>query len=212
MECDASREGIGAILSQEDDEGKRRPISLFSSLLNGAQKNDSASELEAWAIVTASRKWREYLQAASVVEIVTGHNPLQWLRKQSDPRGKFARWVIELESINYHIMYRWGIENLAADHLSRHPVGMDANINDEKEYFVCFVYSMETTEPSEYMKRKQEEDQLVTSAKKQLLHKYVVTDGPLKYIEFKSGKRFIIQRSPTVRPNRYVGTDVRYCS
>ena len=103
----------------------RRPISFFSSRLSKAQGNYSASELETWAIVAAARKWRKYLVAAPLVRIVTDHNPLQWLRKQSDPRGKFSRWIIELESFNYQIEYRRGKDNMAADHLSRFPGDMD---------------------------------------------------------------------------------------
>ena len=129
VECDASKEGVGAVLSQDDNEGIRRPISFFSSRLNKSQINYSASELETWAIVAATRKWSKYLQAASAVEIWTDHNALQWLRGQKDPRGKFSRWLIELESIHYNIIYRKGKDNILADHLSRFPGQLDEDIN-----------------------------------------------------------------------------------
>ena len=180
MECDASREGVGAVLSQEDEEGKLRPISFFSSRLNQAQKNYSASELEAWVIVAAARKWRKYLQAASSVEIRTDHNPLQWLRRQRDPRGKFARWLIELESMNYNIQYLRGKDNVLADHLSRFPGGMDEDVNDEPECFERFVYPVDIVFPSEEMGVRQSEDQVVICAKDQMLTRNMVTEGPLR--------------------------------
>ena len=49
-----------------------------------------------------------YLQAATKVILVSDHCPLQWLRKQKDPRGKYARWLSELESIPYTIVNRRG--------------------------------------------------------------------------------------------------------
>lgn len=108
LETDASGTGIGAILSQMDAEGRRRPIQFYSAGLNQAQKKYAAGELEAWGIIAAVRKWRTYLRAARKVIILTDHNPLKWLRRQKDPRNKFARWILELESYDYQIEYRDG--------------------------------------------------------------------------------------------------------
>ena len=180
VECDASKEGVGAVLSQDDNEGIRRPISFFSSRLNKSQINYSASELETWAIVAATRKWRKYLQAASAVEIWTDHNALQWLRRQKDPRGKFSRWLIELQSINYNIIYRKGKDNILADHLSRFPGQLDEDINEERECFERFLYPIDNICPSDEMALKQSEDPVIANAKYQLAAQKLVTDGPLK--------------------------------
>ena len=139
-ECDASKEGVGAVPSQEDNEGIRSPISFFSSRLNKSQRNYSASELETWAIVAATRKWRKYLQVASAVEIRTDHNALQWLRRQEDLKGKFSRWLIELESISYNIMYRKGKDNIVAEPLKSFPGQLDEDINEESECFERFAH------------------------------------------------------------------------
>ena len=53
-----------AVLSQLDEStGKLRPIQFFSSSLSSTQKNYSAGQLEAWALVAATRKWSVYLKA-----------------------------------------------------------------------------------------------------------------------------------------------------
>ena len=106
LETDASSTAVGGVLSQTDKYGRRRPIAFFSSGLTDTQKNYHAGELECWAILAATRKWKEYIQAATKVIVLSDHNPLTWLRKQKDPRGKFARWLMELEAINYEIQYR----------------------------------------------------------------------------------------------------------
>ena len=62
--------------------------------------------------------------------------------------------------MNYPVVYRRGKDNLAADHLSRHPKEVDTNVNDENEYFERFVYSIQSVDPWEDMRVKQSEDQL----------------------------------------------------
>ena len=47
----------------------------------------------------------------------TDHNRLVYLRLQKDPRGKFARWIIELEEYNYTINYIPCIKTTKADRL-----------------------------------------------------------------------------------------------
>ena len=62
IEADASLEGIAAVLSQKDDEsGILWPINFFSSTLSSSQRNYSAGQLEAWALVAATKKWGVYL-------------------------------------------------------------------------------------------------------------------------------------------------------
>ena len=41
------------------------------------------------------------------------------MRKQKDPQGKYARWIMELEEYDYSINYVPGIENVKADPLSQ---------------------------------------------------------------------------------------------
>ena len=66
LQVDASSVAVGGVLAQEDREttGKIRPIAFFSSGLTAAQRNYSAGELECWALIATSRKFRKYLQAA----------------------------------------------------------------------------------------------------------------------------------------------------
>ena len=143
METDASMQAVRAVLSQVDRNGKHHPVEFYSSGLSPAQGKYSAGVLEAWAIVAALREWRVYLQAAQKVIIITDHNPLAWLRRQSDPRHKYARWILEMESYNYEIKYRSGLENGAVDFLSRLAVELDVSVNDEEENFVRNVYILE---------------------------------------------------------------------
>ena len=78
VEADASGTGVAAVLSQRDRKtGKLRPIQFFSSSLNSAQRNYSAGQLEAWALIAATRKRSVYLKGARNVVLLTDHCPLR---------------------------------------------------------------------------------------------------------------------------------------
>ena len=181
METDASSQAIGAVLSQEDNDGCRHLIEFYSSALSPSQRNYSAGELEAWAIVAALRKCRVYLQAACKVIIITDHNSLTWLRRQKDPRNKYARWIMELESYNYEILYRKGVENGAADFLSRTPCEFDSVVNDEEENFKRNIYSIGAAQMGERIRAEQLKDNCVRNAIEQLKAQSRIHSGPFRY-------------------------------
>ena len=102
LEADASNVSVRGTLAHRDKTtGILKPIGYFSNSLDKHQRNYAPREREAWALVAATRKWRPYCRAASRIYLVTDHDSLKWFRTQPDPRGKFGRWLIELEKLNY---------------------------------------------------------------------------------------------------------------
>ena len=183
VEVDASGEGIGGVLTQKaEGGGRRRPIAFFSSGLDSTKRNYSAGELECWAVMAATRKWRKYLQAATKVYLVTDHNPLVWLRRQVDPRHKFARWIMELEDLRYEIVYKKGDLNAAADCLSRVPArGVDEAVNDDREHFDRHVYRVKGDETLlDSIRSEQSRDPAVSFALSQVVIDGRVTRGRFK--------------------------------
>ena len=118
LEVDANDNAIGGVLCQDDIHGEPHPLAYFSSTLNKSQKNWSPDSKEAYALLMAVRQWNVYLAGTEFV-IKTDHNPLVHLRDTKNPRGKFARWIAELEEYNYKIQYIPGKSNTKADALSR---------------------------------------------------------------------------------------------
>ena len=182
IEADASACGVAAVLSQMDDQTRRlRPISYHSTALGIAQKNYSAGQLEAWALVSAVRKWSAYLKAAPEVVFLTEHNPLKWMRRQNDPKHTFARWLLELEEFPYRIEYRPGADNRVADYLSRTPnLLFDDTINRE-DIFEDRIYYTETMNIS--LRRigdKQRTDYVIREVLRQFREKGSVTSGQMK--------------------------------
>ena len=114
---DASNYGIGAVFSQIQD-GKEVFISYSSRNLNAAERNYSAIEREALAIVYGIKRYRHYLQD-NQFEIISDHRPLLWLETHKDEKSRLRRWAIELSSLKYKITYKPGKEHANADFLSR---------------------------------------------------------------------------------------------
>ena len=118
LEVDASDEAIGEVLSQEQSDNQFHPVAYFSNTLDKSKRNWSTHTKEAYALIAAVRHWNVYLSGKPFT-LLSDHNPLVYLRKQKDPRGKFARWIAELEEFEYNIEYIPGACNLKADSLSR---------------------------------------------------------------------------------------------
>ena len=118
VEVDASNVAVGGVLLQEDPSGKEHPVAYFSNTLKREQRDWSAHTKEAYAIVLATRHWRTYLVGAKF-KTRSDHKPLTTLRKTKDPRGKFPRWLTELEELTFEIEYKPGKQNVVPDALSR---------------------------------------------------------------------------------------------
>ena len=120
LDCDASNEGIGAVLLQEQD-GEQRAISYSSHRLSRAQKNYSTTKKELLACVTFVQEFGHYLKGKQFL-LRTDHSSLQWLLNFRNPTGMLARWMEILGNFQFQILYRPGADNSAADALSRYPL------------------------------------------------------------------------------------------
>ena len=168
------------ILSQADVTRLLKPIAYFSSGLTSSQKNYSAGKLECWALIAASRKFRKYLQSAPSARFISDHNPLVWLRRQKDPRGKFARWIQELEGLDYEIEHVKGRDNAPAD-FWRTRSEVDWRVNNEAEHFERHVYQTQhNPDIRSRIETNQGEDVITSSAINQLEDSNEITHGQFK--------------------------------
>lgn len=113
IQTDASGEGIGGLLSQQD-----KPIAFLSRSLGVAKKNWSTYAREMLAIIVAIRTWRPYILGRRFT-IQTDQRSLRYLLEQQILTPEQQKWMGKLVGYDYEIVYKPGKANAAADALSR---------------------------------------------------------------------------------------------
>ena len=117
LQVDASNEGLGAVLLQ-DEEGKKSPIAYASRKLKPSEKSYAVIEKECLALVWAVQKFHRYLYGTAFT-IETDHQPLSYLNKAKLTNSRLMRWALALQPYRFHIVAIRGAENVGADYLSR---------------------------------------------------------------------------------------------
>lgn len=113
LHCDASKTGIGAMLSQ-----RGRPIAFFSEKLAGARSRYSTYDVKFYAIVQAIKHWRHYLFHKEFV-LYTDHDAFKHLSSQGKDSSRHASWIAYLQQFTFVIKHTFGASNRVADALSR---------------------------------------------------------------------------------------------
>ena len=139
LTTDASTKGMGAVLSQADENDIQRPVSFISRKFTGAETRYSTTEQECLAIVWAITTLRHYLVATEFV-IYCDHRPLVWMQNNKTDSSRVFRWANKLQEYKFTIKYKPGRENYVADELSRNfgteevmkGISTAADANDEE--------------------------------------------------------------------------------
>ena len=117
LETDASSEGLGAMLSQKQPDGKWHPVTFRSHELKGGEAKYHSSKLEflalKWAIM---EQFREYLRYRPFT-MLTDNNLLTYILTTPNLDALGHQWVATLASYNMTIRYLKGSDNKVADAL-----------------------------------------------------------------------------------------------
>ena len=120
LETDASGDGIGAVLSQEQDDGRLHPIAYASRALSPAESKYAITELETLAVVWAMSHFHSLLYGHSV----TVYTAVQAILNTPNPSGKHAHWWTKVYGRGVRevkMKYPPGKANGNADTMSRSP-------------------------------------------------------------------------------------------
>ena len=89
-------------------------MAYASRSLTSAEKNYHIIDLECLAIIWLVKHFHKYL-INKPFKIFTDHSALKSLQKISEPTGRRARWIMELQQYNYTIEHRSEKKNQNAD-------------------------------------------------------------------------------------------------
>ncbi|GJV50497.1 putative reverse transcriptase domain-containing protein [Tanacetum coccineum] len=111
--CDASHQGLGAVLMQRE-----KVIAYASRKLKPHEENYTTHDLELGAVVFALKIWRHYRYGTKCT-VFTDHKSLEHILDQKELNMRQRRWVELLADYDCEIRYHPGKANVVADALSR---------------------------------------------------------------------------------------------
>ncbi|GJU85573.1 putative reverse transcriptase domain-containing protein [Tanacetum coccineum] len=111
--CDASHQGLGAVLMQRE-----KVIAYASRQLKPNEENYTTHDLELGAVVFALKIWRHYLYGTKCT-VFTDHKNIQRILDQKELNMRQRRWLELLADYDCEIRYHSGKANVIADALSQ---------------------------------------------------------------------------------------------
>lgn len=113
MDCDASKVGIGAALSQEC-----RPITFYSEKLNDLCCQYSTYDMELYAIVSTLKYWEHYLVQREFI-LNSDHDALKFINIQQYLSQRHAKWASFLQRFTFTIKHKADTQNKVIDALRK---------------------------------------------------------------------------------------------
>ena len=124
LETDASRRGLGAVLSQKQADGRYNPIAYASHVMNETEQRYHSNKKEFLALkCVVTEQFHEYLlpygKNRNEFVVRTDNNPLTYIFSSANLDAAGQCWVAHLASYNFSLEYQKGKDNMVADFLSR---------------------------------------------------------------------------------------------
>ena len=119
VHTDASEQGLGAVLYQDQDDGTTRVITYANRSLSKSEKRYHSLKLEFLALkLSICEHFHEYL-CEGKFEVYTDNSPLTYVLTSAKLNATGERWVASLANYDFTIYYHSGKQNIKADSLSR---------------------------------------------------------------------------------------------
>ena len=144
LETDASRRGLGAVLSQKQADGRYHLITYASRVMNETEQRYHSNKQEFLALKWAvTEQFHEYLSPyrknRNEFVVCTDNNLLTYIFSSANLDAAGQRWVAHLASYNFSLEYQKGKDNTVADFLSQ--MNECLPVEEVQEYLNQIPYS-----------------------------------------------------------------------
>jgi hypothetical protein len=141
LHVDASTDGLGAVLMQQDIECNHHVIAYASKSLNDVQKRYSQVEKEGLRAVWACEKFHLYVYG-KYFRLIVDNKAIEHIF--NNPKAKIParieRWCLRLAQYNFLVVHR-PVKGNPADYLSRNPVLSEQDAHDMAEHYINYLMS-----------------------------------------------------------------------
>lgn len=139
ISVDASSQGMGAVLLQED-----RPVAYASKALTKSQQNNAQIEKEMLAIVFGCTRFHEFIFGLPEVYVETDHKPLEMILRKPlhQAPARLQRMILTIQKYTIKVHYRPGKDLVIADTLSRAFVQENADESTLEEFEVNAIQTL----------------------------------------------------------------------
>ena len=96
-------------------------MAYASKSLTPAQRNYNTTERECLAVAWALQYFHCYVHGCPSLTVYTDHAALKAILSTKEPKGRIARWIIDIMSYDFVVVHKKGVDNQDADALSRLP-------------------------------------------------------------------------------------------
>lgn len=142
LHTDASAEGLGAILLQENEKGELHPVYAISKRTSEVERSYHSSKLELLAIVWALERLRPWVIGIPF-KVITDCQALVYLNSLKTKNAQIVRWLGMIAEFDCEIHHRKGEHMQHVDALSRAPLNSDSSELEKGIVFNVLVHEDE---------------------------------------------------------------------
>ncbi|XP_060186424.1 uncharacterized protein LOC132615840 [Lycium barbarum] len=127
----AQERSVGALLAQENSEGKENSLYYLSRMMTPNELNYTPIEKLCLALVFSIQKLKHYFQAHSV-NLISRANPIKFVMSKPVLSDRLARWYLQFQQFEITYIPQKVVKGQAlADFLADHPKPDDWELTDE---------------------------------------------------------------------------------
>ena len=135
LSVDSSKIAVGFILSQEDDNGRKRPARYGSIPMNERESRYSQPKLELYGLFRALRAYRLYLIGVKVLKVEVDAKYIKGMLNEPDlqPNATINRWIQGILLFDFTLVHVPADKFKGPDALSRRRLADDEHYPDEDD-------------------------------------------------------------------------------